>query len=322
MSQFQQFLAALQAKYQPLATGQSASYIPELTKANPDWFAISVVTVDGQSYEVGDFEQTFTIQSISKVFVYGMVLEDHGREALLHKVGVEPTGDPFNSLIRLDEDSKRPDNPMINAGAIATTSLIKGADPTERLNRLMAMFRRYVGHEVFIDISTFMSERSTGHRNRAMAHLMLNFGMINGAIEEALDLYFQQCSLLVNCHDLALMAATLANRGVNPVTGEQAVNPEYIRDILSVMYTCGMYNFAGEWAYRVGIPAKSGVSGGILAVVPNQAGIAVFSPLLDKNGNSVRGLRVFEDLAQQYGFHLFDLSMGKCSFLASLTAAV
>ncbi|NEQ31434.1 MAG: glutaminase A [Leptolyngbya sp. SIO4C5] len=318
MSQFQQFLKALHEKYQPLTDGRAASYIPELTKADPNWFAISVVTVNGQTYEVGDFEQTFTIQSISKVCTYGMALEDHGREALLHKVGVEPTGDPFNSLIRLDEDSKRPDNPMINAGAIATTSLIKGTDPTERLNRLMAMFRRYVGHEVFIDISTFMSERSTGHRNRAMAHLMLNFGMITGAIEEALDLYFQQCALLVNCHDLALMAATLANRGINPVTQEQAINPDYVRDILSVMYTCGMYNFAGEWAYRVGIPAKSGVSGGILAVVPNQAGIAVFSPLLDKNGNSVRGLRVFEELSQKYGFHLFDLSMGKCSFLDSL----
>ncbi|NJL87202.1 MAG: glutaminase A [Leptolyngbyaceae cyanobacterium SM1_1_3] len=318
MSQFQRFLEALHEKYQPLAEGTLASYIPELTKADPGWFGISVVTVDGQTYQVGTVDQTFTIQSISKVFAYGMGLEDHGREALLHKVGVEPTGDPFNSLIRLDEDSKRPDNPMINAGAIATTSLIKGADPTERLNRLMAMFRRYIGHDVFIDISTFMSERSTGHRNRAIAHLMLNFGMLNGAIEAALDLYFQQCSLLVDCHDLALMAATLANRGINPATGEQAVNPDYVRDILSVMYTCGMYNFAGEWAYRVGIPAKSGVSGGILAVVPNQAGIAVFSPLLDKNGNSIRGLRVFEALSQKYGFHLFDLSMGKCSLLTAL----
>lgn len=241
-----------------------------------------------------------------------MALADHGRDALLAKVGVEPTGDPFNSLIRLDEDSKRPDNPMINAGAIATTSLIEGNGPTDRLNRLLEMFHRYVGHEVFIDMPVFMSERDTGHRNRAIAHLMLNFGMIDRNIDKALDLYFQQCSVLVNCHDLAVMAATLAHQGINPITQERAVESGYVKDILSVMYTCGMYDFAGEWAYKVGLPAKSGVSGGILAIVPNQAGIAVFSPLLDEYGNSIRGRRVLEALSQQLGLHLFDLSLGKC----------
>lgn len=314
MIPIQAFLEALHEKYQLLQAGRQATYIPELAKADPDWFAISVVTVDGRMFQVGDVQQKFTIQSISKVFVYGMALEMHGRDRLLEKIGVEPTGDPFNSLIRLDEASKRPDNPMVNAGAIATTSLIRGAGPTERLNQLLAMFQRYVGHEVYVDVPTFWSERTTGHRNRAMAHLMLNFGMIDANIEEALDLYCQQCSLLVTCQDLATMAAAIAHRGVHPLTGESVVEPRYIRDILSVMYTCGMYNFAGEWAYRVGIPAKSGVSGGILAVVPNQAGIAVFSPLLDEHGNSVRGLRVFEDLSREYGLHLFDLSMGGCSF--------
>lgn len=322
MTDIQTFLNTLHDRYQPLDKGQLASYIPELTKADPNWFAISVVTVDGRVFQVGDVDQKFTIQSISKVFVYGMALADHGRDRVLKKVGVEPTGDPFNSLIRLDEDSKRPDNPMINAGAIATTSLIQGPTPTDRLNRLLEMFRRYIGHEVYVDVPTFLSERATGHRNRAIAHLMLNFGMIDEHIEDALDLYCQQCALLVTCQDLATMAATLANRGLNPLTGEQAVDPEHIRDILSVMYTCGMYNFAGEWAFRVGIPAKSGVSGGILAVVPNQAGIAVFSPLLDKNGNSVRGLKVFEDLSQTYGFHLFDLSMGRCRFREGLAGAI
>lgn len=313
------FLAALHQRYQTLNAGEVAGYIPELAKANPDWFGIAVVTCDGQVLTVGDAEQTFTIQSISKVFTYGMALEDYGRENLLKKVGVEPTGDPFNSLIRLDEDSKRPDNPMVNAGAIATTSLLTGTDPADRLNRLLAMFRRYVGHDVFVDMSTFMSERTTGHRNRAMAHLMLNFGMIDHNIDEALDLYFQQCALLVTAKDLATMAATLAHQGRNPLTGDQAVHPDYVRDILSVMYTCGMYNFAGEWAFRVGIPAKSGVSGGILAVVPNLAGIAVFSPRLDENGNSVRGVKVFEDLAQEFGLHLFELSMGRCRFREALT---
>ncbi len=155
-----------------------------------------------------------------------------------------------------------------------------------------------------------MSKRTTGHRNRAMAHLMRNFGMIDEKIDEALDLYFQQCSLLVNCRDLAVMAATLANKGINPITGEQAIEACYIKDILSVMYTCGMYNFAGEWAYKVGIPAKSGVSGGIIAVVPNQMGIGVFSPLLDERSNSIRGVKVCEELSQQFGLHLFDCAMG------------
>lgn len=314
MAQVQAFLDQLYQEFKGISAGTLASYIPELARADPDWFGISIVTLDGRAFEVGDVAQKFTIQSISKVFVYGMALEDYGREKLLKKVGVEPTGDPFNSLIRLDEDSKRPENPMVNAGAIATTGLITGHDPADRLNRMLTMFQNYVGDEVFVDVSTFISERSTGHRNRAMAHLMLNFGMIDQPIEEALDLYFQQCSVLVTCHDLAVMAATLANQGLNPITGQRAVGAEHVRDILSVMYTCGMYNFAGEWAFRVGIPAKSGVSGGILAVVPNQAGIAVFSPLLDGHGNSVRGLKVFEALSEQYGFHLFDLSLGRCKF--------
>lgn len=318
MPPLQPFLDTLYEQYRTLNDGTLASYIPELAKADPNWFAISIATVGGEIFQIGDVTQPFTIQSISKVFVYGMALEDWGRDRLLEKVGVEPTGDPFNSHIRLDEDSYRPDNPMINAGAIATTSLLKGKSPTERLNRLLSMFRGYVGQDVHVDLSTFLSERATGHRNRAMAHLMLNFGMIEDNIEAALDLYFQQCAVLVTCQDLATMAAALANQGQHPITGEQVVRSEYVRDILSVMYTCGMYNFAGEWAYRVGIPAKSGVSGGLIAVVPNQAGIAVFSPPLDRNGNSVRGLKVFEALSQEYGLHLLDLSMGHCRFQNSL----
>ena len=303
--EFQSYLQALQLKYKAVRDGAVASYIPELAKVNPDLFSICVITVDGKVYEVGDYTQLFTIQSISKVFVYGMVLEDRGRDYVLTKVGVEPTGDAFNAIV-LDERSKRPHNPMVNAGAIATTSLIKGSGPTERLNRMLEMFQRYIGRDIFVDISVFMSERTTGHRNRAMAHLMLNFDMIDAKIDEALDLYFQQCSVLVNCHDLAVMAATLANKGINPLTGKQAVASCYVKDILSVMYTCGMYNFAGEWVYKVGLPAKSGVSGGILVVVPNRMGIAVFSPPLDANGNSVRGIRVCEELSQQFGLHLFE----------------
>lgn len=315
---FQAYLDELHQKYQSTKTGKVADYIPELAKMNPDWFGICVATVDGQIFTTGDFEQLFTIQSISKVFVQGLALEDHGRDYFLTKVGVEPTGDAFNAII-LDEQSKRPYNPMVNAGAIATTSLIKGTDPTDRLNRMLDMFRRYIGHDIFVDISTFISERTTGHRNRAMAHLMRNFGMIDAPIEESLDLYFQQCSIMVNCRDLAVMAATLANRGVNPITGERAVAAGYIRDILSVMYTCGMYNFAGEWAYRIGLPAKSGISGGIIVVVPNQIGIAVFSPPLDQRGNSVRGVKVCEALSEDLELHLFDSSMGCRSVLERIS---
>lgn len=300
-------LKELHSKYKSLQEGVVANYIPELAKVNPELFSICIVTVDGQVYEIGDYEQLFTIQSISKVFAYGLALEDHGQVEVLKRVGVEPTGEAFNAII-LDEQSKRPYNPMVNAGAIATTSLIKGSGATERLNRMLDMFQRYIGRDVFVDISVFTSERSTGHRNRAMAHLMLNFGMIDRNIEEALDLYFQQCAVMVNCHDLAVMAATLANRGINPITKKQAVDKRYIKDILSVMYTCGMYNFAGEWAYKIGIPAKSGICGGIIAVVPHKMGIGVFSPPLDARGNSVRGVKVCEELSQQLGLHLFECS--------------
>jgi len=311
-------LSELYDKYKSLMHGRLANYIPELAKADPNWFGICVVTVDGQVYEVGDYEQLFTIQSISKAFVYGLALEEHGRDYVLTKVGVEPTGDAFNSIIQLEESSKRPYNPMVNAGAIATTSLIKGSSPSERLNRLLGMFERYVGHNLFIDMPVFLSERTTGHRNRAMAHLMLNFGMIDEKIDEALDLYFQQCSVMVNCRDLATMAATLANCGINPVTQQRAVQGRYIRDILTVMYTCGMYNVAGQWAYKVGLPAKSGVSGGIIVVVPQKMGIAVFSPPLDSHGSSVRGMRVCEDLSERIGLHMFDLQMDSAQFLNSL----
>lgn len=298
-------LNELHLKYRNLGEGAVADYIPELARANPDWFAICAVTPDGQIYEIGDYEQQFTIQSMSKPFVYGLALEDHGRDAVLQRVGVEPTGDAFNSIIKLDS-SNRPHNPCVNAGAIATTSMIKGNGPTERLNRMLELFRKYIGRKAYVDMSVFMSERTTGHRNRAIAYLMLNFGMIENEVEQILDLYFQQCSILVTCRDMAVMGATLANGGVNPLTGERALDANYIRDVLTVMYTCGMYDYAGEWAYSVGLPAKSGVAGGIFAVVPNKLGIAVYSPRLDSRGNSVRGIRVCEELSQNFGMHLFD----------------
>ena len=298
-------LEALHEQFLPLRTGTIADYIPELALAEPDWFGIAVASVDGQVVEVGDSQQPFSMQSVSKPFVYGLALENHGREHLLSKVNVEPSGEAFNSIV-LDETTNRPFNPLVNSGAIATTDLITGTDYAERIKNLLGMLANYAGHPVFVDNATFISERTTGHRNRAIAHLMLNFGMIEDRVDETLELYFQQCSVLVTCHDLAVMAATLANGGVNPVTGVRALSTEHVKDVLSIMYSCGMYDYSGEWGYLVGLPAKSGVCGAILAVVPGKFGIAVFSPPLDERGNSVRGVAVCRELSQRFGLHAFE----------------
>jgi len=317
-SPLQGFLNDLHAKYKPITAGAVADYIPELAKVDPELFGICVVTVDGQVFEVGDTNKLFTIQSASKPFVHGLTLEDCGRDFVLSRVGVEPTGDSFNAII-LDEQSGRPYNPMVNAGAIATAGLVKGNNPTEKLNRLLDMFRRYIGRDVYVDMSVYTSERSTGHRNRAIAHLMLNFGMVDDNLEDMLDLYFKQCSVMVTCRDLGIMGATLANNGVNPITNTRALDSEYIKDVLSVMYTCGMYDYSGEWAYRVGLPAKSGVGGGIVAVVPKLLGIAAFSPRLDARGNSIRGVKACEEMSKHFGLHSFDLHDDYSKFLKSLT---
>ncbi len=285
--------------------GVVADYIPELAKADPEWFGISVVAVDGQSFDVGDHAQLFSIQSVSKPFLFGLALEAHGRDVVLQRVGVEPTGEAFNAIV-LDESSNRPFNPMVNAGAIATADLIAGKDYPERVTRMLSLFSRYCGRDVYVDNAVFMSERMTGHRNRAIGHLMRNFTMVGERFEDSLELYFQQCSVLVTCHDLAVMGATLANGGVNPVTGTRALPAEYVKDVLSIMLTCGMYDAAGEWAFRVGLPAKSGVAGGIVAVVPGRLGIGVFSPRLDAKGNSVRGVKVCESLSRRFGLHVFE----------------
>lgn len=298
-------LAGILERYSGLDEGELASYIPELARVDPALFSISMVTADGRSFDVGDHNASFTIQSVSKPFVYGMALADHGLDTVMARVGVEPSGDAFNSVL-LDEESNRPFNPMVNAGAIATTDLITGVDLSERTRRLTGMMERYCGRELRVDNAVFMSERATGHRNRAMANLMLATGMVGPGIDESLDLYFQQCSVLVTGHDLAVMGATLANGGVNPVTGVEAIPAEHVKHVLSVIGTCGMYDYAGGWSFRVGLPAKSGVSGGLVAIVPGRLGIGVYSPLLDAHGHSVRGVRVCEDLSDRLGLHLME----------------
>jgi glutaminase A len=298
------FLEKLYESLKSRSDGTVAQNIPELAKANPDWFGICAVDVYGRVFDIGHTTQNFSIQSISKPFVYGLALEDWGKDYVLERIGVEPTGEPFNSIMEPEEIFRRHYNPMVNAGAIVTTSLIKGSAP-KRYNRLLEMFRRYIGRNVSIDSGVCNSKQTSDHLNRAIAYMMLNFGLIKGNINHILKLYFQQCSLTINCHDLAVMAATLANQGLNPMTGERAIDKKYVKNILSIMYTCGLYEFSGQWAYRVGLPAKSGLSGAIIGVVPNQMGIAVFSPPLDERKKSWRGVKVFEELSQEFGLHIF-----------------
>ena len=301
------YLDSLRARFQDLTDGQVADYIPELAHANPDWFGICIATPDGFVYEVGDSRQPFTIQSISKPLTYGLALEENGEDTVLAKIGVEPSGDAFNA-ISLRPQTGAPLNPLINAGAIAACGLIAGDTIERKTARILDVFSRYAGRALDIDERVYDSESATGHRNRAIGWMLRNFAILTDEPAPTLETYFRQCSIRVTCRDLALMGATLANGGVNPVTGTRAIAEAYVDNVLSVMATCGMYDFSGEWLYQTGLPAKSGVGGGILAVQPGRIGIGVFSPRLDAQGNSVRGIAVCRALAADLGLHLFDAS--------------
>lgn len=308
------YLESLVEKFRGVREGAVADYIPELAKANPDWFGICVATTDGHVYQVGDARVPFTIQSISKPLTYGLALEDNGRQAVLEKIGVEPTGDAFNS-ISLAPETGCPLNPMINAGAIAATSLVAGYSQEDKLERLLGTYSLYAGRPLTIDEDVYASERDTGHRNRAIGHMLRNFGILEGDPELPLDLYFRQCSIELDCRDLSLIAATLANGGENPLTGERAISAKYVESVLSLMTTCGMYDSAGEWAYWVGLPAKSGVGGGVLAVLPGQLGIGVFSPPLDAKGNSVRGVLACQEMSRDFNLHFLRVARSSRSIV-------
>jgi glutaminase len=303
-SPIQTYLEDLHRRLAGIHAGELASYIPELTKADPAWLGICLVTMDGVTYSVGDTEQPFTIQSISKPFVYAAALADRGVEFMAGKVGVEPSGDAFNS-ISLDPQTGAPINPMINAGAIATTSLVAGETPQAQWRRIEDALAVFTGRRLDVDDEVCSSESATGFRNRAIAWMLKNFAIIEGEPMASLDNYFKQCSLLVDCQDLAFMAATLANGGVHPLTGERALPAEHVEKVLSVMATCGMYDYSGNWLYEVGMPAKSGVGGGIIAVLPGRFGIGIFSPRLDAKGNSVRGIEACKQISRDFGLHVF-----------------
>ncbi|MFJ6133477.1 glutaminase [Janibacter terrae] len=290
-------------------TGEPATYIPELATVDPDLFGVAMATVDGTLYSVGDARREFTIQSISKAFVYGLAVRELGFEAVLAKVDVEPSGDPFDEL-SLEPTTGRPRNPMINAGAITTHALVGGPDasPMGRFEAIHGLLCDLAGRELAVDDDVWRSEMDTAHRNLAIAHLLRSHDIITDSPEDVVSAYARQCSVLVTAEDLAMMAATLANAGVQPVTGKRVFGGGQVRHLLSVMLTCGMYDSAGDWVSSVGIPAKSGVGGGIIGALPGQVGIATFSPRLDAHGNSVRGVEVFERLSRDMGLHLMEVA--------------
>ncbi len=280
-------------------SGAVADYIPELALADRSSFGIALATVDAAIYEVGDTRLAFTIQSISKPLTFAMALESRG-EMVRERVGVEPTGEAFNAI---DLD---PLNPLVNAGAILTRSLL-GADPDPSP---LQGYSEFAGRELSIDDRVRRSESRTAYRNRAIAHLLRGAGRFDSEPDEIVESYIAQCSVLVDCRDLAVIAATLAAGGRNPVTGRRVASPDTVRDVLSVMATAGMYDAAGDWLYDVGLAAKSGVAGGVIAVLPGRLGIGVFSPPLDDRGNSVRGVRVCEELSRSLDLHMFKHARG------------
>lgn len=284
-------------------SGSVADYIPELSLANPDWCAVALVSVEGHPYLAGDAAQPFTLQSISKPFVYALALADLGLERVASHVGAEPSGEAFNA-ISLEAGTGRPANPMINAGAMMATSLVRASNAAERFERIRQCLSAFAGRSLRVDEAVFASEMETGDRNRALAYLMRGAGALQGSVNECVEVYFRQCAVSVTTRDLAVMAATLANGGVNPVTGIDVVGDRIAGHVLSVMATCGMYDFSGEWLLHVGLPAKSGVSGGIIAVRPGQLGIGVFGPRLDRHGNSVRGAEILRELSSRFDLHL------------------
>lgn len=286
--------------------GAVANYIPELDKAPKDALGICILGNDGESYCAGDCTTKFTIQSISKIVTLMLAILDNGEEYVFSKVGMEPTGDPFNSIRKLETSSrKRPYNPMINAGAIAVSSMIKGKDARQKFERVLEFFRK-IAEDPTLDVNykIYCGESETGNRNRAMGYFLKGEGIIDGDVEDALTVYFKQCSIEVTAQVIAKIGLFLANNG-KLSTGEEVITPRIATIIKTLMVTCGTYDSSGEVAVRVGLPCKSGVGGGIVAVVPGRQGIGVFGPSLDPKGNSLAGLKVLEDLSRELNLSIF-----------------
>jgi len=300
--------AAVQEAYAAFADdsrGANADYIPALAEVPSDLFGVTLVTVDGRVFEMGDTTHVFSIQSISKAFVAGLALQAHGPDAIVEKIGVNATGRPFNSIIAIEDTEARTINPLVNAGAIATTSLVPGASADERWSTILTGLGAMAGRELTVLEDVYASETDTNTRNQAITSLLTNYGRMYSDGPEALDLYTRQCSIGVTSHDLAVMGATLATGGTNPITGQEVLSAGHIPQLLSVMATAGLYETSGDWLWTVGLPAKSGVGGGIVAVAPGRFAIAAFSPRLDGAGNSVRAQEAIGFIAEALDAHAF-----------------
>ncbi|XP_039757482.1 glutaminase liver isoform, mitochondrial isoform X1 [Pararge aegeria] len=312
---FQDFIKDIEEMYwtaKSITDGKVASYIPQLARANQDNWGVSVCTIDGQRFSIGDVNVPFTLQSCSKPLTYAMALETLGPEVVHQYVGTEPSGRNFNELV-LDYNMK-PHNPMINAGAILVCSLLKTLDKpemtlAEKFDYVMSFFSRLAGNEVLgFNNAVFLSEREAADRNYALGFYMREHKCYpeKTNFRECMDFYFQCCSMEANCDIMSIMAATLANGGICPITDEKTLRPDSVRNVLSLMHSCGMYDYSGQFAFKVGLPAKSGVSGAMLIVVPNVMGICTWSPPLDPLGNSCRGLQFCEELIKRFNFHKYD----------------
>lgn len=285
--------------------GDVATYIPELANVDPDLFGVCVADTRGESVQAGDADVAFSIQSISKAFVYALVCDELGHHAVRDTVGVNNTGLPFNSVMAIELNGGSPLNPMVNAGAIATTAMIGGRSADDQWERIKSGLSRFAGRPLDIDEGVYASETSTNMRNRALAKLLASYGQLSADPIESVDVYTRQCSLLVTAKDLAVMGATLADGGVNPMTHERVVSADVCRDVLAVMASTGLYERSGEWLFEIGLPAKSGVSGGIVAVAPGKGAVGTFSPRLDSAGNSVQGQHAVAHLSRALGLNIF-----------------
>ncbi len=285
--------------------GENASYIPMLAKVSSKLFGVCVATVDGQIFSAGDAEYEFALESISKVFTLALVIEQSGPHEVLHKVGASPTGHAFNSVSALEQHNDKPMSPLVNAGAIATASLVDAIDAEDRWRQILQMQSAFAGRQISISEEINASEQTTNFHNRAIAWLLRDGGYIYCDPMEACDIYTRQCSTLVTTVDLAVMGATLASGGRNPLTGERVMAHANVPHVLAAMTMEGIYTRSGDWAYTVGLPAKSGVGGGLVAVMPGQMAIAAFSPPLDEVGNSVRAQAAVAQVAHTLGLGLF-----------------
>jgi glutaminase len=298
-------LKAAHSKYQGLKEGKNADYIPALAKVDSNIYGIALVTTDGKVYTVGDVKSEVSIQSISKVFTLAKVLEEQGPEAIANTIGVDATGMRFNSIVSIELSQKvlgGPEmNSLVNPGAIATTSMVKGSSRDQIWNSILSFYSEFAGRSLSVNQEVFKSEADTNQRNQAIGYLMYAYGYIKNEPLRATDIYTEQCSVSVNAQDLATMAATLANGGKNPVTGKQVMKAENVPEVLAVMATAGLYDDSGKWLYNTGLPGKSGVGGGIIAVSPGKFGIAVISPPLDEAGNSVKAQKAIADISNALG---------------------